>query len=93
MSLFCTLGGSTPKSLRELEGLLQHFVDRGLFPTDPNIVPACVGGGLPKSLISENRKHASIQEAFTPEGVEAIRLEISKLTERTVLLGLRIHTG
>ena len=70
----------------ELEELLQHFIDRGLFPTDPKRVPACVGGELALPLIDEGcTPVAERQRSFTPEEVDMIRLEISKLTERGVI--------
>lgn len=37
----------------ELMGTLDWFVERGVFPTGPKLVPACVGGKVPPPLIDE----------------------------------------
>ena len=71
---------------RELEQLLQHFIDQGLFPNDPKRVPACVGGELQLPLIDENcTPVAERQRTFTPEEVDMIRREVEKLTERGII--------
>ena len=71
---------------QELEQLLQHFIDRGLFPNDPKRVPACVGGELQLPLIDENcTPVAERQRTFTPEEVDMIRHEVDKLTERGII--------
>lgn len=71
---------------REPEDMLQHFIDRGVFRTDPLRVPACAGGELALPLIDENCAPVSQrQRTFTPQEVDMIRVEIGRLTERGII--------
>ena len=70
----------------QLVPVIVRFIEEGLFPLDPKLVPACINGTLELPLINEFcTPFSAKQRRFSPEERRMIRAEVQKLVDRGVI--------
>ena len=66
--------------------MLSGFIEDGLFPIDPNRVPACIDGELELPLVNDLcTTFAAKQRRFSPEERHMIRADIEVLLDRGII--------
>lgn len=81
-----TYSGQLSKDQKaELIATLDCLIGRGLFPTDPKRVPACMDGELTLPLIDESQPPIGKKRCFSPQEIEMITEEFQTFLDRGVI--------